>query len=191
MIKDKTIVYNKHYRRIILFLPSIFSTIMFLLFIFFAKIPGAFGFFLVIYSLYLIIPAIIALVILCVYLACAGFWEKSISILLIPLLPLFLAYFFRNQILFGCDLAHLIIEQSSYERQIANLPAPNGKKFTNFDWSIGFAGGPITLLVYDETDEIMAPWEQQTHNPNRESGGARDCAGKAEHLFGHYYVCTF
>ncbi|NML05336.1 hypothetical protein [Sphingomonas sp. G-3-2-10] len=59
--------------------------------------------------------------------------------------------------------------------------AENGR-FEVHDWSIGFAGGPVTFLIYDATDQIARP-------PYDRHGIT--CAWPPRHLFGHYYICRF
>jgi hypothetical protein len=60
-----------------------------------------------------------------------------------------------------------------------------------FDWSVGLAGGPNTFLIHDVTDEIALPLGQHKYPVETERGFGEDCAGKVQHLLGHYYVCTF
>jgi hypothetical protein len=63
--------------------------------------------------------------------------------------------------------------------------------FAAYDWSVGFAGGPNTFLIYDATDEIALPYKLHKQPIAFERGFGDVCAGKVTHLLDHYYVCTF
>jgi hypothetical protein len=68
---------------------------------------------------------------------------------------------------------------------------PHGYRFRSFDWPTGLAGGPSTFLIFDESDEIALPFQQHTEDRSEVPGFTESCAGRVQHLQGHYYVCTF
>jgi hypothetical protein len=65
-----------------------------------------------------------------------------------------------------------------------------GNDFAVYDWSVGFAG-QNTFLIHDRTDEIALPLALHKHPLSDENGFADICAGKVQHLLGHYYICNF
>jgi len=87
----------------------------------------------------------------------------------------------------AADYIHLGITIAAI--QLSSNPDKNS--FADYDWSVGFAGGPATFLIHDPTDEIALPLPLHKNPADDENGFAEMCAGKATHLLGHYYVCTF
>jgi hypothetical protein len=73
---------------------------------------------------------------------------------------------------------------------MGQIQNPKTASFKAYDWSIGFAGSN-TFLIWDATDEVALPVRLHQHPLSDEQGLGEDCAGKSEHLIGHYYVCSF
>ena len=108
----------------------------------------------------------------------------SIAVAIIPLL-------LWRPIQQATDYAHLALTVGFGAGQIGDTPPPADGKFSVYDWSVGLAGGPTTLLIHDPTDQIAIPLKQQ-RSPNATDGGVgNECAGTVRHLLGHYYICTF
>ncbi len=84
------------------------------------------------------------------------------------------------------DVAHLGLALAWQRPHIEASRAQPGP-FVVDDWSIGFAGGASTFLVYDKSGSVAKPRSGQVRTPDNDI--LNDCAG-AEHLVGHYYVCT-
>jgi hypothetical protein len=111
--------------------------------------------------------------------------RKAASILLALIAPILLWW----PINWAADCVHLGMTVGFGARM--NVSGSDGNGFAAYDWSVGFAGGPSRFLIHDETDEIALPIAQHTHPLSTENGFGEDCAGKVNHLLGHYYICSF
>ncbi len=67
---------------------------------------------------------------------------------------------------------------------------PAGQPVAIYDWSIGFAGGPIKLVIHDPTGTIALPPTKLVPPAWRDNGWFGECAGKVQQLIGHYYICV-
>ena len=113
--------------------------------------------------------------------------RMACSILIAALLPVFL----WKPVTWTADCMHLALTVWTGAGQLGRSSKPDGRPFAVYDWSVGFAGGPNTFLIYDMTDEIALPPNLHKQPIESEGGFGEYCAGKVTHLLGHYYVCTF
>ncbi len=113
--------------------------------------------------------------------------RRGASIFLMFLLPVLL----WRPIAWGTELIHLGLTVGLGLGQRGVLSQASDSDFAVYDWSVGFAGGPSTILIHDVTDEIALPLAQHTKPLSLEDGFGEECAGRVEHLVRHYYVCTF
>lgn len=113
--------------------------------------------------------------------------RMAVSILIAVLLPVLL----WRPITWTVDYMHLALTVWTGAGQLGRSSKPDGSPFAAYDWSVGFAGGPNTFLIYDVTDEIALPLKLHKQPIASEQGFGEDCAGNVTHLLGHYYVCTF
>ena len=114
-------------------------------------------------------------------------FRMAVSILIAVLLPVLL----WKPITWTADCMHLALTVWTGAGQLGRSSMPDGSPFAAYDWSVGLAGGPNTFLIYDATDEIVLPLTLHKQPIAFERGFGKDCAGKATHLLGHYYVCTY
>lgn len=110
----------------------------------------------------------------------------AVSFLAAVLIPVLL----WKPIVWTADCMHLALTVWTGAGQLGRSSGPDGSPFDTFDWSVGFAGGPATFLIYDVTDEIALPFKLHKLPIASEQGFGEDCAGNVTHLLGHYYVCT-
>ena len=69
-------------------------------------------------------------------------------------------------------------------------PAPlKGEPVAIHDWTTGMVGGPNTFLIHDPTDAIASSRTSTGFPAWRNDDLLRECAGRSDHLIGHYYVC--
>jgi len=167
--------------------PALSGVGVFALYGFFGDIPGAVSFILIISCILFVAEFLFLWAAFLNKCLGRGYGRTALSVIVVPLLIVGL----RDPIHYVNDCLHLLLEQKRYEREIAALPNSVKGKFTTFDWSTGFAGGPATFLIYDESDEIALPMDKHTSRAGYEAGFGPDCAGKVTRLFSHYYVCTF
>lgn len=130
--------------------------------------------------------ACISLLALAVFLAFAKTPRRSASVLAAIVLPVLL----WQPIIWAADYVHLGLTVGLGIGQMGQIESSNAKTFKAYDWSIGFAGSN-TFLIWDGTDEIAQQAQLHHHPLSDEQGLGEDCAGKSEHLIGHYYVCSF
>jgi len=131
--------------------------------------------------------AIAALVIVAIILATRGKHRGAVSVVVATILPVLL----WKPIIWAADCTHLALTVELGIGQIGSSAPINDNRFAVYDWSVGFAGGANTFLIHDLTDEIALPAAQHRYPLANENGFGEDCAGKVNHLVGHYYVCTF
>lgn len=167
--------------------PSVATAVLVFLFVIIVQMSPSLGFMLVICWVLITPFAGVALVGFCILLAVRKRWKKSLSFAAIPVI----AWALHQPVLFCCDYVHLLLLEPVYQEAIAASGKPPGARFAAFDWSVGFAGGPNTFLIYDETDAISRPFNDQPGIATQEDGFGPDCAGKVRHLLAHYYVCDF
>jgi hypothetical protein len=115
-------------------------------------------------------------------------WRSALTGAAIPIL---LVFTIRPFAVLGGHAIHLERVRGDYDAQAAASPRINGYHFMTFEWSFGFAGGPIPLLVYDESDEIGTPLDRQRIELGSPGGLVDACTHRTHHLQGHYYVCEF
>jgi len=106
------------------------------------------------------------------------------SILIAVLLPPLL----WKPITWTANVIHLGLTVWTGAGQLGRSSRSDGSPFATYDWSVGFAGGPNTFLIYDVTDEIALPLNLHKKPIASMQGFSEDCAGKVVHLLGHYYV---
>ena len=93
------------------------------------------------------------------------------------------------------DPLHRFIYSRALERKAAKTSLPFGKRFAALNISEGLFVPPLTLLIYDETDEIGRARNQQS-DPIQTRGSASDqsimlaCSGESEYVVAHYYICN-
>lgn len=115
-------------------------------------------------------------------------WRSTVTAAVLPIAILILTRPYAVQ---ASHEVHLWRMRADYDARVAASPLVNGYHFVVWDWSVGFAGGPVTLLVYDESDEIGMPVDKQRFRLGVKDGVADSCSGKAYHLSRHYFVCNF
>jgi hypothetical protein len=153
---------------------------------FFTSLPGIVSFLLIPFTV-LGVPLFGAgLIIMAVASAVRRRPRMATSLLVAVLLPVLL----WTPIWWAADCLHLALTVWTGAGQLGRSSRPDGTPFEVFDWSVGLAGGPNTFLIYDVTDEIALPLKLHRQPIESEQGWGEDCAGKATHLLGHYYVCT-
>jgi hypothetical protein len=113
--------------------------------------------------------------------------RRAASLLLVLIVPLIL----WSPINWVADCVHLGLTVGFGAGQLGSSSKPDGRGFAAYDWSVGLAGGPNTFLIHDETGQIALPIAQHVQPSIPENEFEEECAGKARHLLGHYYVCTF
>ena len=153
---------------------------------FLCGLPGLVSFVLIPFSLLAYAVAAVAIVVSAVVVAARRRLRKSSSLLLALAAPVLL----WPPINWITIYLHLGLTAGFGMGTIGPTPEP-GAPFAVYDWSTGLAGGPVTFLIHDETDEIALPPASHKHPISLENGFGEDCAGKAAHLLGHYYLCTF
>jgi len=150
------------------------------------QLPGTISFIMIPISLLgCVIGSVVVLATTVVFIA-NKHPRRGISIFLALLLPVLL----WRPIVWAADLAHLGLTVGFGAGQLGISTGPKGGDFATYDWSVGFAGGPSTILIHDVTDEIALPVAQHTRPLSVEDGFGEECAGKVDHLVSHYYVCT-
>jgi hypothetical protein len=147
---------------------------------FLSGLPGVITFVLIPLSLFFYAVAATVILILSLFLAATGRLRKSSSALVTLGAPVLL----WPAIYWMTIYLHLALMVGFGMGTIGPKPDP-AAPFRVYDWSTGLAGGPATLLIRDETDEIALSLAEHKH------GFGKECAGKASHLIGHYYLCTF
>jgi hypothetical protein len=148
--------------------------------------PEAFG---IIFGLASLTPVIvIGLLVALIYFLWKRRWRAALTGVVAPTLCVALAFPLARS---PAHYIHFLVTRHTYDAQITSLPGTPGHRFGSFDWSTGFAGGPSTFLIFDESDEIALPIQKHAADPSVELGFAESCAGRIQHLQGHYYVCTF
>lgn len=150
-------------------------------------LPGVVSFFLIPVMVLGWPVAIAALAIAAVLHLRRGRPRRAVTLLLAALL----SFVLWKPICWGADCVHVALTTQLGLGQLGSPPAPNGDSFAVYDWSIGFAGGPNIFLLRDPTDEIALPLTKHKYPVASENGFGEDCAGRVDHLFGHYYRCTF
>ena len=148
--------------------------------------PEGFG---IIFGLASLTPVIvIGLLVALVYFLWKRLWRAALTGVVAPMLCLAIAFPLARS---PAHYIHFLITRHSYDAQITSLQGAPGHRFGSFDWSTGFAGGPSTFLIFDESDEIALPIKNHAADSSVELGFAESCAGRVQHLQGHYYVCSF
>ena len=168
------------------FLPAFVAIVVFAAFLFIADISGELSFYLIFYAFAPLSGALAVMWLgLLVRNIWKDFWRNALSVAAIPFIVGALSW----PINYGCDYTHLLMTKNEYDREIANLPEPQGKRFAVFDWSVDFAGSGGIFLLYDESDQIALPAEKHTKSANNDKGFGSGCGGHVVHLLSHYYVC--
>jgi hypothetical protein len=89
------------------------------------------------------------------------------------------------------DVIHFVAMRSSYDRQIAGLPADHRPRLVVFDWGgMSFASHG---LVYDETDQVSLPKGSQSADWLAQARHSElSCEGYGVRaLWDHYYLADF
>lgn len=150
-------------------------------------LPGVVSFFLIPLMVLGWPVAIAALAVAAVLHLRRGRPRKAVTLLGAALLSIVL----WKPICWAADCAHVALTTQLGFGQLGSPPVPNDDSFAAYDWSVGLAGGPNTFLLRDPTDEIALPLAKHKYPVASENGFGEECAGRVDHLFGHYYRCTF
>ncbi len=151
------------------------------------QLPGTISFIMIPLSLLGLAIGSIAVVATTVFLVIKKRPRKGVSTFLVVLLPVLL----WRPISWGTDLIHVGLTVGLGVGQLGLPSQSNRTDFATYDWSVGFAGSPNTILIHDVTDEIALPAAQHTKPLSVEDGFGEECAGKVQHVVKHYYVCSF
>lgn len=89
------------------------------------------------------------------------------------------------------DVVHVGLTRGLGVGQIGSPMKSGDHCFAIYNWSVGLSIGPSTYLVHDPTGEIALPLIQHTRPPDPELGWIEECAGRAHHVIGHDYICSF
>ncbi len=166
--------------------PALTSTLLVVTLAVLCSLPGLISFMLIPLSVLGVLVVAVTLVVAAVVIAARGRPRRATSVLLGLLLPMLLS----RPITWTADCLHLALMVTTGAGQLGANSRPDGSPFAAYDWSVGFAGGPSTFLIYDMTDEIALPLKLHRRPLAQENGFGEDCAGRVRHLLGHYYVCT-
>jgi hypothetical protein len=149
------------------------------------ELPGRVSFVMIPISLLVYAVTSIVLITAAVIYAAKKRPRRAASFLFVLLTPVFL----WSPINWVADCVHLGLTVGFGAGQLGSSSKPDGRAFATYDWSVGLAGGPNTVLIHDETGQIALPMAAHPSIPDNEFGEL--CVGKVRHLLGHYYVCTF
>jgi hypothetical protein len=143
------------------------------------QLPGSASFLLI--PLSLVGFAIASLVILVLAVRCMvkRRWRRGASVLLIVLLPVLL----WQPVKWAANMAHLGLTVG-FGAGIGVVERGSDGNFAAYDWSVGLAGGPSTLLIHDVTDEVALPIAQHTHPTSSQHGLREECANRVRLLIG-------
>lgn len=166
--------------------PAFAALVTALVLAFFTSLPGMVSFLLIPFAVFGAPLFGAGLIIVAVAAAVKRRPRMAASLLVAVLLPVLL----WTPIRWTADCLHLGLTVWTGAGQLGRSSRPDGTPFEVLDWSVGLAGGPNTFLIYDVTDEIPLPPKLHKRPIASEQGWGEDCAGKATHLLGHYYVCT-
>jgi hypothetical protein len=121
-------------------------------------------------------------------------WRRSVLAAILPVVLLIVAFdpvrFVRSCDYAG-DVIHFMTMKSSYDRQIAAIPADQRPPLVVFDWGgMSFASKGI---VYDETDQVALPKGSQSADWLAQAGHTElSCEGYGVRaLWDHYYLASF
>ena len=149
-------------------------------------IPGWVSFLAIPLSLFAYAVAALTILLWVLFLGVRRRPRKAASVLLALLAPVAL----WTPIAWTADYMHLALTVGFGLGTIGPTPKDGGA-FVVYDWSTGLAGGPVTFLIYDMTDEIALPPLAQKRPLALQNGFGEECRGKSRRLLRHYYVCTF
>ena len=169
------------------FKPALVSSITVAAVELICQLPGLASFLLIPLSLLGYGITMLAILAMALYCVIKKRPRRGASVLLVLLLPVLL----WRPIEWAADNVHIGLTVGFGAGQLGAPSKSSDGHFVTYDWSVGFAGGPSTVLIYDITDEIAVPMAQQTHPQSSELGIAEECAGRVHHLISHYYVCSF
>jgi hypothetical protein len=167
--------------------PIIAALAGFAIFVFVVTLPGPIGFSLYFYSLFLL-PAFGLLMLIGAILFCAKKnFRRAASLLLAIIAPLVL----RVPIAWAANYVHLGLTVWFGFGVLGPIPQPDAHGFAVYDWSYGLVSNGNTFLIRDDTGRISLPMDRQVNGLNSQNGWFEQCAGKVDHLLGHYYLCEF
>ncbi len=120
-------------------------------------------------------------------------WRRCILTGILPVVVLVVAFDpvrFVRSCNYAGDVIHFLAMKSSYDRQIAALPADQRPGLAVFDWGgMSFASHG---LVYDETDQIALPKGSQSAEWLAKASHELSCEGYGVRaLWDHYYLADF
>jgi hypothetical protein len=121
-------------------------------------------------------------------------WRRCVLAAILPVVLLIVAFDpvrFVRSCNYAGDVIHFLAMKSSYDRQIAGLPADQRPRLAVFDWGgMSFASHG---LVYDETDQISLPKGSQSADWLAQASHSElSCEGYgARPLWDHYYLVDF
>lgn len=150
------------------------------------KIPSPINLLLMISTVAAGVVAGAGLLAFTIFLALAKTPRRAASILAAIVLPVLV----WRPILWATDYVHLALTAGLGIGHRGQLQSPDPSRFEVYDWSTGFAGSN-TFLIRDAADEIALPAQLHRHPLSDEQGFGESCAGRSDHLMGHYYVCSF
>jgi hypothetical protein len=155
-----------------------------------AFVPGLLPIVMLIWALIWGMAGLGALIGLVVYVRRQA-WRSAVSIVVLPTIIILSFVFPRpivGRLLSVGDLLHFWTNRASYLRQIAASPHERGPLFIRFPLE-GFMLYP-SEIVYDESDEIALPPDQQTQAWRERVGSTSEfvaCSYGQSHLHGHFY----
>ncbi len=165
--------------------PTACTVAMTAMFVFVGDLPGPLNIVLVVWAL-VAGPAVALLLIwLTCVLALRRRQRRAASTLLAVAVPALLLVPME----LVADYVHLGLMLTFGIGIIGPMP-PAGLPVAVYDWSTGFAGTNNTFLIHDITDAIAQPLTNGVPQAWRGNGWFGECAGKVQHLIGHYYICN-
>jgi hypothetical protein len=121
-------------------------------------------------------------------------WRRCLLAAILPVVLLVVAFDpvrFVRSCNYAGDVIHFLAMKSSYDRQIAALPADQRPRLAVFDWGgMSFASHG---LVYDETDQVSSPKGSQSADWLAQASHTElSCEGYGVRaLWDHYYLADF
>ena len=120
-------------------------------------------------------------------------WRRCVLAAILPAVLLIVAFDpvqFVRACNYAGDVIHFIAMKSSYDRQIAALPADQRPRLAVFDWGgMSFASHG---LIYDESDQVALPKGSQSADWLAQTSHTElSCGYGVQALWDHYYLADF
>ena len=165
--------------------PSACTVVMVVLFILIGEMPGSLSIFLPA----LAIVSCPAVALLLIGSALVLGWRRQRCRAVSMLLALAIPAALLRPITMVQPYVHLGLTLGFDIGYLGAAPSKEGSA-TIYDWSAGLAGGPNTFLIYDRTDMITRPLPKDDAPVGNAMNLLMACAGRTQHLIGHYHVCV-